>query len=172
MKKNYLLSSIFVFTLILPAISFAEVSPTRVNKIDQLKQKVLEEKQKAAEDRIKIKTEITSTTTIIKNSIEVRIGKKLDDKKLKVAVAFEKSIQNLKDLIARIESRIAKMKLLNIDISSPELLLETAKTNLSLAETELKSLENTLSENLPLVSTSTASNKIRKKLLNKIKLES
>jgi len=179
MKKTYLLFPIFILTLLLSRIVHAEVSSTNTNRIGEIKQKITDIKEKTVEDKAKIKTEIASTTATIKNArqelksiIEMRIGKKLDAQKTKIANVFENSIQNLKDLIARIESRLSKMESEDINVSSSKSLLETAKIKLTLAETELTNLENLLAAGLPAISTSTSKNNIRKTVLKNINLQS
>lgn len=179
MRKTYLLSSVIVLTLFIAGTVFAEVSTSSVNRINEIKQKIIDVKQQSAENKARIKAEIASTTNAIKDikqelksAAEIRIGKKLDVQKNKVADAFEKSIQNLKDLMTRVGSRITKMQINNINVSASQILLDMAKTKITLAETELKNLENMLAQNVPNASTSTLQNKTRKALLNGIKLQS
>jgi hypothetical protein len=177
--KKYLLYSTLALTLLLSGIAHAELYSTSTNKINELKQKITNIKEKTREDQTKIKTKLASTTVIIKNvkeesksSTETRTSKKLDSQKAKIADVFEKTIQNIKDLVLRTESRMSKMESANIDILSAKTLLETAKTKLANAETELVNLENLLAENLPSVSTSTSKDKTRKTMLTNIKLQS
>lgn len=179
MKQTHLLFSVFVLTLLLSGTAHAEATSTSTNRISEIKQKITDIKEKAVEDRVKIKAEISSTTTIIKNAkqelksvIEMKIGKKLDAQRTKIANVFENSIQNLKDLITRIESRMSKMTLENINISASVSLLNTAGAKLTLAETELTNLENLLTTDLPTVSTSSSKNNIRKTVLRNINLQS
>jgi len=173
MKKLYTLLSVFILIFLLSGTANAEASQARIDKINEIKQKIVDVKQKAAENRERIKAANASSTPKLKqelkNAAEIRIGKKLDEKKIKVADVFEKSIQNLKDLILRTESRISKIEAENINVSSSKKLLETTKTKLALAETELASLENLLVIDL---STTTVSSSDRKTALNKIKLQS
>ncbi len=179
-KKIYLLSFISALTILLSGVVFASVPPTNnAGKISDLKQKITDVKQQSAEEKARIKENIASTTANIKNvrqelknAIEIKIGKKLDEKKIKIADGFEKVIQNLKDLIARIESRISKMELSGTNVSSSKTLLATAKTKIILAETELTNLENFLAEDIPPVSTSTNKNTQRKTVLQQIKTQS
>ncbi len=176
MKKTHLICSIIVSIFVFTGTAFAETS-SNVSRISEIKQKITDLKQKNLEDKAKIKMEIASTTANIKivkqelkSAVESRIGKKLDEKKNKVADGFEKSIQNLKDLVLRIESRISKMELNNTDVSSPKLILEIVNSDLALAETELVNLENLLTQDIP---TATSTKKIdRKNLLQKIKDQS
>jgi len=179
MKKIYLLSSVFILTLLLSGITYAEVTSTGTRDISELKQKVTYIKQQALEDRIKIKTNIASTTANVidikqdlKSAAEIRIGKKLDEQKIKITDNFEKTIKNLEDLDLRIDSRISKMESENIDASTSKSSLEITKTKLALAETELKNLEISLAEDIPPVSTSSSQNEKRKVVLNNIKLQS
>lgn len=178
MKKTKLLISLFILTILLSGVANAEISTTST-KIDVLKQKVEEARQTILNEKARIKAEVASTTNNIKNireelknAVEIRIGKKLDEKKLQVANVFEKTIENLKSLITRVESRILKMEGNNLDISASKTLLETSKTKLALAETELANLENILSQNIPSVSTSTIKNSERKAILQNIKNQS
>jgi len=177
MKKYFLYSIVIIICL--TKITSAEVASNKTNDIVDIKQTITNIKQQATEEKNKIKAELASTTAEIKkvtqelkNEIEIKIGKKLDDQKIKIADVFEKTILNLKDLIARTESRISKMELDNIDVSSIRTLLETAKTKVSLAETELTNLENLLAQDIPTVSTSTIKNKERNVVLKNIKLQS
>ena len=163
--KKYLLPSIILVSLLFSGIAFAEVSSSTKNKINETRQKIEDIKQKAQEDINKIKSEL-------KNAIEIKIGKKLDEQKIKIADQFEKTMQTLNDLVVRIESRIAKMDAISTDTSIPKALLVTAKTNVSLAATELTNLENLLAQNIPAVSTSTVKNTERKLVLKKINLQS
>ena len=175
--KKYFLSS-FILTILLSGVVYADTSSTNTNKIGEIRQKITDVKQQAAEQRNEIKAKIASTTAELKvlkqelkDAIEIKIGKKLDLQKIKVARPFEQAIQNLKDLVLRVESRISKMESNNIDTSSAKTLLETAKTNMALAETELTNLENLLAQNIP-TATSTNQNNLRKTILQKIKTES
>ncbi len=163
--KKYLLPSIMLTSLLFSGIAFAEVSSSTKNKISETRQKIEDIKQKAQEDINKIKSEL-------KNAIEIKIGKKLDEQKIKIADQFEKTMQTLNDLVVRIESRIAKMDASSVDTSIPKALLVAAKTNISLAATELTNLENLLAQNIPAVSTSTVKNTERKLVLKKINLQS
>jgi len=165
MKKTYLLSFILILTLIFSGVAFANVSSSTKNKISETRQKIEDIKQKAQEDINKIKSEL-------KNAIEIKIGKKLDEQKIKIADQFEKTIQNLKDLVVRIESRISKIAADGINASSSKILLVSAKTNVSVADTELTNLENILAQNIPAISTSTAKNAERKLVLKNINLQS
>jgi hypothetical protein len=179
MKKIHLLLPIFILILLLSGIVRAKATSTDTNIINEIKQKIIDIKQQSAEQKEKIKTELASTTAELKNArqelkntVEIKIGKKLDAQKIKIANVFENSMQNLKDLITRIESRISKIESENINISTPKTLLETAKANLVLAETELTNLENLLASDLPTISTSTSKNNIRKTILKNINLQS
>ena len=96
-----LLFSIIVLTLLLVGISHAEIS---------------------SPENIGASTQ---------NKVEIKINKKLDEQKLKVVNVFEKSIQNLKDSIVRIESRISKMESENTNISPSKSLLDKAKIKLT-----------------------------------------
>jgi hypothetical protein len=177
MKKTYLGCSIVIIMILLSGFTYTEASSTDTSKINEIKQKITDMKLKATEEKGQAKAKLTSTSADPKNSklenkseAEVRIGKKLDAQKLKVADVFEKAIKNLKDLILRIESRMAKMESSNINVSAPRSLLETAKTKLTLAETELVNLENLLVQDVP-TSTSTKYAQ-RKTMLQNIKTQS
>ena len=179
MKKISLLSFVIIFTFIVSGIASAETSSSAKSKIDGVKQKIEEIKQKAEIEREQTKQKIASSTEKLKekkeelkNEIEIKIGKKLDDQKIKIANEFEKTIRNLKDLVLRIESRIAKIDAEKIDTSVSKTLLANAKTNLSLAETELTNLENLLAQNIPVVSTSTSEKAQRNTILKTIKTQS
>ena len=164
MMKKYLLPAVIVLTFLCSGVAFAEVSSSTQNKINEAKQKIEDIKQKAKEDINKVKSEL-------KNEIEIKIGKKLDDQKIKIADQFEKTIQSLKDLVVRIESRISKMEADGINASTSKILLETAKTKIAFAETEVTSLENLLAQDIPAVSTSTTKNIERKTILKNINLQ-
>lgn len=176
MKKTYLLSSIFILTILLSSVAYAEVTSTTTTLSD-LRQKILDAKQRVAEEKDSIIAKISSSTEgvriirqEIKDAVEARIGKRLAGQKMKVAEVFEKAIQNLKDLILRIESRMTKMESGGIDISASKVLLETAKAKLALSETELANLENMLTNEIP---TATSTKNIeRKDKLAKIKAQS
>lgn len=176
--KKYLLSSIVLAT-ILSGIALADVpTSSGIDKISELKQKITDIKQQTVNARAKIKAELSSTTENLKNVrqelkslAEIRINKKLDDQKNKVADVFEKAIQNLKDLISKIESRLSKMVVNNVDVSSSNSLLDNAKNKVTLAETELTNLENLLTQDIPAASTSTK-NTERKTILKNIKTQS
>lgn len=165
-------------TILFSGTACAEGTST-VNKIGALKQKIADVKQAVAEEKDKIKAQIASTTANIKNirqelktAIEIRIGKRLDVQKLKITNVFESAIQNLKDLNARIESRIAKIEASGIDVSSSKNLLDIAKTKVTLADTELTNLANLLAQDIPAVSTSTEIKAERKTMLQSIKTQS
>ncbi len=185
--KKYIITPL-VLTILLTGVVSAQVSSTSKNKIDVLKQKITNIKEKTADEKDKIKqkneqeknnlkSKIASTTEKLKEkkqelktAVEIRIGKKLDDKKNKIADNFEKSIQNLKDLILKIDSRISKMETSGANTTLSKSLLETAVSKVALAETELTNLENVLAKDIP---TSTSTKKIeRKALLQNIKIQS
>lgn len=178
MRKTFLSCFVTFLAIFLSGIAHAEISSGGINKINELKQKIVDIKQKNIENKTKLKATISSTTEIkeveqkLKNNIEIKIGKELDEQKIKIADVFEKAIQNLKDLTARIDSRISKMESENIDTLSSKLLFETAKVKLTAAETELTNLENILAEDLSAASTSTPKNNTRKIILKNIKSQS
>jgi hypothetical protein len=174
--KKYLISSI-VLAILLSGVASAEGYSTSTNRIDEIKQKITDIKQKAAQEREGIKTELASTTEKLKDlrdekrsELEMRIGKKLDQQKLKITNAFEMAIRNLKDLVSRIESRITKMEANGINASSSKILLDTAKAKVVLADTELTNLGNLIVQNIP-TATSTK-NAERKAILQSIKAQS
>ncbi|MFA5651761.1 MAG: hypothetical protein WC933_00125 [Candidatus Paceibacterota bacterium] len=174
MKKTYLLSSIIILTILLSRVASAEIYSTTT--IDAIKQTIINIKQQATEQKEILKEQIASGTANtqqeLKSSIEIRIGKKLDTQKLKIANVFENSIQNLKDLISRIESRISKMEASNIDVSASKNLLDIAKINVTLAETELTNLAKLLVQEVPSFSTSTIKNTERRIILKNINSQS
>ncbi len=168
-----ILVSLFFF-----GIASAEISSSTKNKIEQVKQKIEDIRQKAEIEKSKLKEKIASTTVKLdekkqelKNDIEIKIGKKLDEQKIKIADQFEKIIRNLNDLVVRIESRISKIDASGTDTSVLKALLATAKTNVFLAATELTSLENLLAQNIP-TSTNTAEKIQRNSILKSIKIQS
>ncbi len=171
---------ILILSILLSGVAFAENTSTSKGIFDTFKQKISEVKQKATEDKAIIKAQVASTTASIKkakeelkSAIELRIGKKLDTQKLKIVNVFENSIQNLKDVVTRIESRLVKISVTNIsNVSSSKLLLDTAKGQLALAETELTTLANLLASDILVNSTSTIKNTERKTLLQSIKTQS
>lgn len=175
--KKYLLSSI-ILTVLLSGIASAEIAATGANRVNEIKQKITDIKQKAAEEKAVIKARMASTTADIKNlrndlkdAIEIKIGKKLDAQKIKIANEFEMAIKNLNNLIAKTESRISKMQTNNIDVSAAKILLETAKTKVALAQTEVTNLENLLTQNIP-AATSTSQIGARKTALQSIRTQS
>ena len=185
MKKINLVFSVFILMLLLSNVAFAETSPTSTRKIEDLKEKMLELKERAGEKRaevkeradekrIEAKAKLASTTermkerkSELKDKIEIKIGKKLDERKLKIAKEFEKSLLILKNLLARTESRIMKMESENINASSSRALLEVAKSKLSLAETELTNFENALAVEIPASTSTDATRKSERKALLK-----
>ena len=179
MKKCNLLFSVFIMTILLSGIVSANIAPASgTSKIGTLQQRITETKQQVTGTKDKIKAEIASTTANIKNirenfknAIEIKIGKKLDNQKIKIANEFEVALRNLDDLIVRIESRISKMQSSNIDVSSTQTLLETAKIKFSAAQTEVTALENLLAQNIP-AATSTSQTAVRKTILQNIRSES
>ena len=175
MKKKYLLP--FVLALLFSWTMGARASSVSENKITDAKQQIINIKEKVANDKVQIKTEIASSTAEIKNikqefksAAETRINKKLNEQKIKISDTFEKAIQNEKDLISRIDSRISKMAAENIDTASSTNLLEATKVKLASAETELGNLENLLALDIP-TATSTQSSE-RKVILQNIKIQS
>lgn len=174
--KKILLSSI-VLTALLSGVVFAETTST-ASKIDAIKQTITDIKQKAAEEKAAIKAEISSTTAAmkdlkqgLKDAIEIKIGKKLDAQKLKIANEFENAIKQLQNLATRIESRITKMDASGINTASSKVLLETAKTKITLAGIEITNLENLLAQQIP-ASASTTLLRQRTAILKSIKTQS
>jgi len=171
--KKYLVFPI-VLTVLLSGVASAEVSSSGPSRINDVKQKITDIKQQANQEKENIKARVASTTANImqefKSAAEIRIGKKLDQQKTKVSDTFEKAIQNLKDLVSRAESRMAKMEASNINTSAQKILLQTANTKISLAETELANLENLLAQNIPTATSTKISE--RKILLQSIKAQS
>ena len=174
--KKYLLSSI-VLTLLLSGVVYAETSSANSNVIGNLRQKNTDVKQNMQETRASAKSEIASSASEIKtirqeikDAIEIRIGKKLDEQKTKIANNFENAVRNEKDLIMRTQSRIYQISLQGVDVASSSAFLEKAKTQVSLAETELAKLENLLVQNVP--SATSTSKTERSALLQSIKAQS
>ncbi len=172
MNKKRLFSTIFILSLLLSGTALAQENATRTLKINELKEKVQEK-------RLEAKERLASTTEKLKKAkedsrkeAELRIGKKLDERKTKIANAFEKAIENLKDLADRVESRILKMESENINTTSARSLLTEARTKLALAETELLNLENLLLNEVPANSTSTTRNDARKAIIKSLNLQS
>ncbi|MFH1607412.1 MAG: hypothetical protein ABIC91_08750 [Nanoarchaeota archaeon] len=182
-KKMFL--SIFMLTLFLSGATSVGAISTSTQKIIEIRQQIQDEKQKVMENRAGLKAQIASTTENItenrkevrdarielKNAIEIKIGKKLEQRKIQIANVFEKIIQNLKDLIVRIESRMLKMTTNNINVSSSVSLLDIAKIKVTLADTELTNLENLLTQDIPAVASSTKKSE-RKTILQQIKTQS
>jgi hypothetical protein len=170
MKKIHLIPSVFILMLLLSSTTFAATSSASTSKMNELKQKILDLKQKASEKKVEAKAKIASTTEKLKNAkselkdrIEIKLGKKLDAKKIKIANEFEKSLLILKNLLARTESRILKMESENISASSSRPLLVTAKTKLTLAETELTNFENALALEVPAATSTNTAKKAERK---------
>lgn len=168
---------ITVFSLNLIFFGVANAQNATAAKINAIKQEVNTLKQTATENRNEIKNQIASSTKEVKNlkqelrsAAEIRINKKLTDQKIKISDSFEKAIQNEKNLIERIDSRISKMQAENIDTASSSALLDLAKTKMVSAEIELKNFENILSENIP--SATSTQLTTRKTLLENIRNES
>lgn len=179
MKKNYLLFPIFVLTLFTYSIVFAEVSTTSQNKSIEARKEMVDQKQKALEERAEVKAKIASTTERLKekreelkSAAELRIGKKLEERKAKIAEAFEKALENLKSLIEKTGSRISKMEAESINVAEAKLLLETAKAKFAIAETGLTNLENLLTNDVPANSTGTERNAERKNILRSLNTQS
>ena len=151
--KKILLTSIILSALLSSGIAYAEVSSATTTRIDAIKQRIVDIKEQAAIEKATIKAEVASVTAKIKEArldlrgeIEKRLGLRLDAQREKIANVFEKTIQNLKDLVTRIESRIAKMDAQSINTTPAKILLETAKTKITLAETEVVNFETLLSQ--------------------------
>jgi len=177
MKKIFLLLSIIFVSFLFTKIVSAEVSST-TEKINAIKQQISDLKETVAAEKQQAKEIIASTTLKLsgkkqelKNAIELKIGKALDAQKIKIADQFEQTIKNLNDLAERIDSRISKMDADNIDTSSSTILLETAKTKISLAGGELTNLENLLAQEIPGV-VSIAEKAQRNTILKGIKTQS
>jgi exonuclease VII small subunit len=176
MKKVCTLFMTLILTISLSGVAEAQNSSS-TNR-SEVKQKITDIRQQAAEEKAQIKAEIASTTANAKNlrqelkdAVEIKIGKKLDAQKLKIANEFENAINNLQSLVTRIESRIAKMNADGTDTTKANLLLETAKTKITLATTEVTNLENILAQQMP-SSTSTSQVSQRKAILKTINAES
>lgn len=174
--KKYLLYSI-VLSIFLTGTAFAETTST-ASKIDAIKQIITDIKQKVTEEKTAIKAEISSTTSAIKDlrqglkdAIEIKIGKKLDAQKLKIANEFENAMKQLQNLATRIESRITKMDASGINTASSKVLLETARTKITLAGIEITNLENLLAQQIP-ASASTTLLSQRTVILKSIKTQS
>ena len=178
MKKTYLLPFIIALSFLISGIAHAQVSSTSTSAISEIKQKISDLKQKAEQVKIQMKAEISSAATntknqqSLKNPIEIKIGKKLDKQKIKIASEFENVIQNLEDLVARISSRIAKMDSDGIDTTQSKSLLEAAKSKIDSAKTEMTNLENMIAGEIPPVSTSTSEENQRMFILKDIMAQS
>ena len=177
MRKTYSAVTIIALTILLSGFAHADAPSNTATKISDLKQKITDLKQEATDKAEQIKEKFSSTSASLKkfkndfqNAAEIRIGKKLNEQKLKVANPFESAMQNLKDLISRIQSRLSKMVADNIDTSLSTQLLETAQTKITVAETELTNLENLLAQDIP--SATSTMNTQRKIVLQNIKTQS
>ncbi len=80
----------------------------------------------------------------MKQAIENRIGKNLDDARTKVASGFEQVDETLHNLLERISSRLSKIASAGQDVSSVQSLFDAATTAVTAADTELANLENLL----------------------------
>lgn len=162
MNKKYLFSVVFIFMLLLSGSVFAEENETKTIKIDEAREKLLDLKQRALEERAEARARLASTTEKLKekrkelkSDAELKLAKKLEERKAKVVEVFEKALENVKNLIERIASRISKMEAESINVAEAKVLLETARSKFTLAETELANLENMLLSDIPSGSTST-----------------
>ncbi len=170
MKK--IISIIILSVIIIPVAGLAETSIVQTkNKLEEIKQQREELKNKIKIEKENFRKEISSTTQNIENKrekvenqIEKKIGKKLDEKRTSIANKFEEAIKNLKDLLLRIENKIAKIEERNTVATSTIELLINSKENIIIAEKELTTLENKLAET---ISTST-----KKTYLSDIKIQS
>lgn len=151
MKK--IITLMILSAMIIPVVSLAApTNPTkdRLGEIKQerenLKERIQIGKEEMKNDRASTTENIRGQKAEIKSEIEKRIGKKLDEKRTNVANRFEEAIKNLKTLILRIESKLAKVSIKNEVLTATRASLEIAKTNITLAENELKILENKLAE--------------------------
>jgi len=156
-------------------ISYAQdfLAPIQA-KINSIKQgqdaaqiKYLGQKQQmeaAATSSIKENDENASSTQEIRDAIEKKIGRPLDNDRMKIAQDFESALKNLNDLIQRIDSRMTKMQTAGADVSSSSALFDTTKTNVDISLNNLTNLEKSLGEP---TATST-----RKAILARIKTQS
>ena len=158
--KKLLLSSVLLLALSSGAV-FASTSASSTVKPGI---KVLERVQN-------IKDKIASTSERVKNlekevktDIEKRIGKKLDEQRTRIANGFEEAIKNLNKLADKVDALIAKIESRGKDMSASKALLADARTKITVANTELTTLENALAQ-----STSTST---RKAILKQVKDQS
>lgn len=64
-------------------------------------------------------------------SSSVEVTKPLDEERSRIAQEFENALASLNDLVARIQSRIAKMQAAGADISSADALLNITKADIA-----------------------------------------
>lgn len=167
MKKTFY-TSVLISFLALGAthVSHAQdfLGPIQA-KIDVLKQKQDDAQTKYLGQKDQMEAQTASSTQEkdreMKNGIEKKIGRPLDNDRMKIAQGFESALKNLTDLIQRIGSRMTKMQTAGANISSSSALFDTTKANITLAMGNVTDLEKTLAE-----STSTST---RKAILARIK---
>jgi|GEM_PF-3729282 len=165
MKKIYLASSILLLALS-SGVAYADTSSSSTSSTTREAIK-----ERAAEKIQELKNRIASTSAQIKDvrkeartEIENKIGKKLDKEREKIANAFEEAIKNLNKLADRVDGFMTKLEAKGNDLSSQRTLLADAKSKITIADTELTTLENMLA--------STTATTTRKALLKQIKVES
>lgn len=155
--KKYLIASMLTLALS-SGVALAEgtttlkvASSTRAGallKIQQLKDRIASSSEKARE---------------VRSEIENRLGKKLDEQRLKIAKEFEQALKNVKKLADRVEEVIVKLESKGNDLSSQRALLADAKAKISVAESDVTALENALSATTTLTT--------RKEVLKSVKTQ-
>jgi hypothetical protein len=166
MKKAITIA--ILLSVLIPFTSNAQESITIKQRFEQIKEKRENIKEKIELEKEKIEREKATTSIAlkekIKNNIEQKLGKKLDEKRLQIAVGFEEVVENLKNLLSRVEERITKIEEKNSVSSTTKDLVATAKDNILLAEEELNTFEAKLS--------ATTSTNTKKVFLDDLKTQS
>jgi len=146
MKKILSITIILSAVLLSSENVFAQ-TPTSTPVLKQIRQQSETLQKNILEQVNKIKQERASTTEYIKKQRE-EFRNKMNEKKEKVAQNFESVINNLKNITARIETRIEKIEAKGIDITSSKTLLEAANEKILQAEKELTTLDELLSKEI------------------------
>lgn len=161
MKNKLLLSGIVFALAVLPTISSAEsvgasirVKASTSAEIKLRAQNELEARKKEMEERREeLKEEMEERRETIKNAIETKknivrdemqerreraiesIRERLNNFTEKIVERFEAAIERLEELASRIDSRIAKMEIENIDVKKAKELMAVAKIKIETAKT-------------------------------------
>ncbi len=148
MKKTLIILALV--SILIPSFSMAEESTTTKQKIEQIKEKRESIKDKIRKEKEEIEKFKSTTSSIelkekTKDIIEQRIGKKFDEKRIKIASGFEEVIENLKNLLTRVETRISNIENKNTISTTTKELVSKARNDILLAEEELTIFENKLS---------------------------